>query len=83
MPQLNAEHAEQLTELHTHNADRWVNAMMIEELGMLKEEHNPFFNALATFISFVVAGSVPLLVYFVGLATPIEPRDRGATTTVA
>ena len=68
-----AEHAEQLTELHTHNPERWVNAMMIEELGMLKEEHNPFFNALATFVSFVVAGSVPLLVYFVGLTTPIEP----------
>jgi VIT1/CCC1 family predicted Fe2+/Mn2+ transporter len=66
-------HAEQLTELHTHNADRWVEAMMIEELGMVKEEHNPFYNALATFLSFVVAGSVPLLVYLLGLTTEIEP----------
>ena len=64
--------AEQLVELHTHDHDRWVNAMMIEELGMLKEEHNPLYNALATFFSFVVAGSVPLLIYLVGLAVPIE-----------
>ena len=69
------EHAEQLTELHTHNADRWVNAMMIEELGMLKEEHNPVFNAIATFSAFVTVGAVPLLVYLVGLVTPIEPRE--------
>ena len=66
------DHAEQLTELHTHHRERWVNAMMIEELGMLKEEHNPLFNAIATFSAFVVAGSVPLLIYVVGLATPIQ-----------
>jgi vacuolar iron transporter family protein len=68
------EHAGQLTELHTHNPDRWVNAMMIEELGMLKEEHNPVFNAIATFTAFVIAGSIPLLVYFAGLVVDIEPR---------
>ena len=67
------EHATQLTELHTHNRDRWVNAMMIEELGMLKEEHNPLYNAIATFSAFVIAGAVPLLVYVVGLTTPIAP----------
>ena len=69
-----SEHAEQLTELHTRNPDRWVNAMMIEELGMLKEEHNPLFNAIATFTAFVIAGSIPLLVYFIGLGVEIEPR---------
>lgn len=70
-----ANDAEQLVELHTHDSDRWVNAMMIEELGMLKEDHNPLFNALATFLSFVVAGSVPLLVYLVALVTPIAPSS--------
>src|SRR5688500_2115389 len=70
-----ANDAEQLVELHTHDTDRWVNAMMIEELGMLKEEHNPVYNALATFSAFVIAGSVPLLVYLVGLRVPIEAGD--------
>ncbi len=64
--------AARMTELQTRDTDRWVNAMMIAEIGMLKEEHNPFFNALATFLSFVVAGSLPLLVYLVGLVTPIH-----------
>ncbi|HEX6587464.1 MAG TPA: VIT1/CCC1 transporter family protein [Longimicrobiales bacterium] len=64
--------AEQLVELHTHDTDRWVNAMMIEELGMLKEDHNPLYNALTTFLAFVIAGSVPLGVYLVGLVVPIE-----------
>lgn len=67
--------AGQLVELHTHDRDRWVDAMMVEELGMLKEEHNPLFNALATFISFIVAGSVPLLVYLYGLVVPVAPES--------
>jgi len=64
--------ATRMTEVQTRDTGRWVNAMMIAELGMLKEEHNPFFNALATFLAFVVAGSVPLLVYLVGLVVPVD-----------
>jgi hypothetical protein len=33
--------------------------MMIEELGMLKEDTNPLYNATATFLAFVPAGSRP------------------------
>ena len=51
-----------------------VDAMMIDELGMLKDEGNPFFNGLATLIAFIVAGSVPLLVYLIGLVVPIPPE---------
>lgn len=63
--------ADQLVEVQTREPSRWVNAMMIEELGMIREESNPFHNALATFVSFVIAGSLPLLVYLIGLARPI------------
>jgi vacuolar iron transporter family protein len=64
--------ADRLVAIQTRHPSRWVNAMMIEELGMLKEDSNPLRNALATFVSFIVAGSLPLLVYLVGLTTPIE-----------
>lgn len=65
------EDAERMVELQTRDRERWVNAMMIEELGMLRDDGNPLANALATFVSFILAGSMPLLVYLVGLAVPI------------
>jgi VIT1/CCC1 family predicted Fe2+/Mn2+ transporter len=41
--------------------------MMIQELGMLPDERKPIYSALATFGAFLIAGSVPLLVYLAGL----------------
>jgi vacuolar iron transporter family protein len=66
--------AEQMVVIQTRNKERWANAMMIEELGMLKDNANPMANALATFTAFIVAGSLPLLVYLIGLAVPIAPE---------
>ena len=67
------EEAEQLVNIHTQSKERWVNAMMIDELEMFKDETPPLRNALATFAAFLVAGSLPLIVYLVGLAVPIAP----------
>ncbi|HEX6050718.1 MAG TPA: VIT1/CCC1 transporter family protein, partial [Gemmatimonadaceae bacterium] len=63
--------ADQLVAVQTRDKPRWVNAIMIEKLGMVEDEANPLYNALATFAAFIVAGSLPLLVYLIGLATPI------------
>ncbi len=68
------EEAEQLVNIHTTNKERWVNAMMVDELGMQKDESNPLLNALATFMAFLVAGALPLVIYLVGLVTPITPE---------
>jgi VIT1/CCC1 family predicted Fe2+/Mn2+ transporter len=70
--------AEQMVTLQTRSQVRWVNAMMIEELGMIKEEANPIYNAITTFTAFVVAGSLPLLIYLVGLVTPIASNTAFA-----
>jgi VIT1/CCC1 family predicted Fe2+/Mn2+ transporter len=70
-----------LVDVQTRNQERWVNAMMIEELGMVRADSNPIYNALATFLAFVVAGSLPLIVYLVGLGTPIAP-DTAFRTSV-
>ena len=64
------EEAEQLTEIKTRTKERWVDAMMKDELGMLKDEKNPVFSGLATLVAFLVAGVMPLLVYLIGLAFP-------------
>jgi VIT1/CCC1 family predicted Fe2+/Mn2+ transporter len=72
--------ADRLVEVQTREPGRWVNAMMIEELGMIRQDSNPFHNALATFVSFVIAGSLPLLVYLVGLTRPIAPDTAFAVS---
>ena len=65
------EDARQLVEIQSREPTRWVNAMMLDELGMLKDETNPLVNGLVTFGAFIVAGSVPLLVYLLGLLVSI------------
>jgi vacuolar iron transporter family protein len=65
------EDARHLVEIKTRDKKLWVDTMMLEELHMLEEESNPLRNAVATYIAFVVAGAVPLLVYLLGLVVPI------------
>jgi VIT1/CCC1 family predicted Fe2+/Mn2+ transporter len=64
--------ASQLVEIQSREPNRWVKAMMLDELGMMEDESNPFINGLVTFASFVIAGSVPLLIYLLGLLFPIS-----------
>jgi len=47
----------------TENKDRWVDTMMKEELEMIAENKSPLNMALATFVSFVAVGFIPLSVY--------------------
>jgi VIT1/CCC1 family predicted Fe2+/Mn2+ transporter len=54
----------------TSDKDIWVETMMNEELGILEEDGHPFFNGLSTFLSFLVAGFIPLLFFVIGLAFP-------------
>lgn len=68
-----AEEAAQMVQIQSRQPERWIKAMMIDELGMLRDERKPLVSALATLISFVVAGSVPLLIYLIGLFTEIAP----------
>jgi VIT1/CCC1 family predicted Fe2+/Mn2+ transporter len=66
--------ARKLVEIKSRDPERWVDAMMVEELGMLPGERTPLRAALATFSAFVLAGSIPLLVYLLGIVTPIPAQ---------
>lgn len=66
------EEARQLVEIMSRDEERWIEAMMVDELGLLKDKRNPLLNGLATLIAFIVAGAVPLLVYLLGLAVPVS-----------
>jgi len=63
--------AQQLVDIVSRRPEHWVDTMMVDELGLTKDERNPFWNGLATFAAFLVAGAVPLLVYLLGLVVPI------------
>jgi len=48
----------------------WVDTMMREELGMIKDDKTPYKTAGVTFFSFILLGVIPLLSY---LAAPLFP----------
>ncbi len=54
---------EQVVAKITEDKDRWVDIMMKEELEMIPETKSPFTIGLVTFLSFIVVGLVPLLIY--------------------
>jgi VIT1/CCC1 family predicted Fe2+/Mn2+ transporter len=55
-------------EIITSDKKLWVETMMHEELGILEENSPPVLNGLSTFISFVIAGFIPLLFFVIARA---------------
>lgn len=50
----------------------WVAEMMKDELNMMEENKSPFKIGLATLISFILVGFIPLLVYLIDFFSPIR-----------
>ena len=69
------EEADQLLAIQTSSKERWVSAMMIDELGMLEDDRSPVTSGIITFLAFLIAGTVPLLVYIAGLFLPISSNQ--------
>jgi vacuolar iron transporter family protein len=67
---LNKEDAETVVSLFSKHKETWVNLMMIEELGILESDEDPRKNALATFLSFQVFGSISLISFIFGIIFP-------------
>lgn len=60
---------DQVVAVITADRKRWVDVMMKEELGMVKEEKSPLAMGGVTFLSFILVGFIPLLVYVVDYAS--------------
>jgi len=58
---------DQVVDVITADKDRWVDVMMKEELEMMEESRSPFKIGLATYISFIVVGLIPLSIYVIDL----------------
>lgn len=60
------EQAQQMTETMAANPEYWLEFMMMYELEMpFDDEANPILTGLATFLSFIVFGIIPLLPYII------------------
>lgn len=58
---------DRVVDVITADPSVWVDTMMVEELGYSRTAADPLSAARATFIAFVVVGSVPLLPFLVEL----------------
>lgn len=56
---------ERVVDKITEDKDRWVDVMMKEELEMQEETKSPLQMGFVTFISFLILGFIPLIVYVI------------------
>lgn len=66
--------AEKLTAIYAKNVNYWLEFMMSQELNMPNPEgENPFLTGLATFLSFVFFGFIPLIPYVMWQSAKVFP----------
>ena len=63
----------------TQDRRRWVDTMLMEELGLRLDPPRPLRAAITTFVAFLVAGLVPLVPLFVGHAFLVSAIATAAT----
>ncbi len=63
---------QQVVDKICEDKDRWVDVMMKEELEMQLPDKSPFTMGLVTFLSFLLIGFIPLVVYVYDYFAPLE-----------
>lgn len=63
---------EQVVDKITADKDRWVDVMMKEELAMAEETKSPFAMGGVTFVSFLILGFIPLIIYVIDYTVGTE-----------
>jgi VIT1/CCC1 family predicted Fe2+/Mn2+ transporter len=62
-----------LASIYSRDEKLWVDEMMVQQLSLLPNERMPILSALAMPGFFIVAGSVPLVICFLGLFISVGP----------
>jgi VIT1/CCC1 family predicted Fe2+/Mn2+ transporter len=63
---------DQATEAIANNKEKWIALMLTDEYGLTRDEPHPVRSALATFGAFMVAGSVPLAPFVLGIGSAFQ-----------
>ena len=63
---------ERAVEIITSNKERWIDTMLVDELGIPLESPSPFNAAATTFLAFCAVGMLPLLAFIFGYFVPVE-----------
>ena len=76
------EDLERAVEITTEREERWIDTMLVDELGISLDGPNPFRAAFTTFVAFCVVGMLPLLAFIFGLFAPITEGGMYFASTV-
>jgi VIT1/CCC1 family predicted Fe2+/Mn2+ transporter len=63
---------EDVVQVITSDKERWVTEMMRNELEMMEEQRSPLWIGMATFISFIIVGLIPMIMYLWDFISPVE-----------
>ena len=63
---------DKIIETITSDRDRWVNVMMKDDFGMSLDEKTPWKIGLVTYLSFILIGLIPMLIYLWDYLFPIK-----------
>lgn len=67
------EHIPVIVESITCDKKRWVDFMMVEELGIVESRiDSPLMHGFMTFVAFLIAGILPLIPYLFGVAVEFQ-----------
>lgn len=73
---------EKAVEIITSNEDRWVETMLVDELGLSPYTPSPIRAAITTYVAFFFAGAIPLLSFFYGVLVGDDSPTLYFTSTL-
>jgi VIT1/CCC1 family predicted Fe2+/Mn2+ transporter len=76
------EDLERAVEIITSDENRWIETMLVDELGVSLENPNPIKAAIMTFVAFCCVGLLPLLAFIYGFFIPTEPTSLYVLSTL-
>ena len=76
------EDLERAVEIITANENRWIDTMLVDELGMSLEGPSPLKAATTTFFAFCIVGFIPLIAFIGGFIVNADSNSMYLTSVV-